>query len=168
MAEDASGIEGRVEWELRGPDGELKGKGVSFNLVTDVGDTMYAQRGAGIASPLAAPTGIQIGTGSTAVAKNGAGAATVTYLIGQGFDATYPTAPAASGGGGCTVTYRTTFAAGVGTTASAVTEAVITNGTVTTTSAAANTIARVILSGIASKGSADTLTITWTHRLLGA
>ena len=36
------------------------------------------------------------------------------------------------------------------------------------TSAAAATISRAILSGIASKQAGDTLTVTWTHTILGA
>ena len=36
------------------------------------------------------------------------------------------------------------------------------------TSTAANTAARVLLTGIGSKGASDTLTLTWTHNLKGA
>jgi len=67
-------------------------------------------------------------------------------------------------------TYKRTYAAGEATTASAITEAVIVNDTIATdaTSAAAATISRVLLTGIGSKGASDTLTITWTHTILGA
>ena len=59
----------------------------------------------------ATPTGMKLGTGSTAPAKSGAGAAVVTYLTGsnKAFDATFPTAVAG------VVTYKRTYAAGEAT-----------------------------------------------------
>jgi hypothetical protein len=119
----------------------------------------------------AAPSGMKLGTGSTAVAKNGAGAALVTYLTNsqQGFDGGFPTAVNAAGTG-TTVTYRVTYAAGKATSASAITECVIVNEAplADATTAATGTLARVLLTGIGSKGASDTLTVTWTHKLLGA
>ena len=124
---------------------------------------MYAARGAGIASPPAAPTGMRIGTGSTAVAKTGAGAAIVTKVTGGNvaLDSGFLTA---SGG---VATYKSTLAAGVGTTASPITEVVLVNDTIATdtATAAANTLSRVLLTGIPAKGASDTLAITWTHTL---
>lgn len=162
---DPAGIIGVVIAELHGPDGDLKGRCEVHNLVTAVGDQLYASRGAGLTSS-AVPTGIKLGAGSTAVAKTGAGAALVTYLAAsnKAFDSTFPSAAAG------VVTYKRTYAPGEATTASPITEAVIVTDTITTdaTSTAANTIARVLLAGIGSKGSGDTLTITWTHTLLGA
>lgn len=163
-------IDGLVIAEMFGPDGELKSRVVSCNLVTAVGDQMYAGRGSGIGSPAAAPTGMRLGTGANsggnAPSKTGAGAALTTYLSGsnKAWDATYP--QAASG----VATYRVTWAAGEATTASAITEAVIVNDTIATnaTSSAANTISRVAIAGVGSKGASDTLQITWTHTLLGA
>lgn len=159
-------LSGVVVAQMFGPNGKLKSRVATCNLVTSVGDQMYAARGAGIGSPPAAPTGMRIGTGSTAPAKSGAGAAIVTKVTGgnKAFDATYPQA---SGG---VVTYKTTYGPGEGTTASAVTEVVIVNDTIATdtATAAANTISRALLSGIGSKGAGDTLEITWTHTLLGA
>jgi hypothetical protein len=113
--------------------------------------------------------GMKLGTGSTAVAKSGAGAALVTYLTDshQAFDATFPSTSGTSGGR--VVTYKVTYAAGKATTASAITEVVIfLDFLANATSSAANTIARALLTGIGSKGASDTLTITWTHTLLGA
>jgi hypothetical protein len=163
--DDTVGIHGTVIVELRGPDGELKGYCKTHNLVTAVGDQLYASRGAGLTSS-ALPTGMKLGQGSTAVAKTGAGAGLVTYLSGsnQAFDATYPSV--ASG----VATYKVTYAAGTATTASAITEVVIPTDTIATnaTSTVANTISRAILAGIGSKGASDTLTVTWTHTILGA
>lgn len=163
---DDLALAGYVVAELHGPDGELKARCATKNLITAVGDQMYAGRGAGIASLPAAPTGIKLGSGSTAVAKTGAGAALVTYLAGsnKAFDSGFPTAVAG------VVTYKRTYAAGEATTASPITEAALVTDTIATdaTSTAANTAARVLLTGIGSKGAADTLTLTWTNSALGA
>jgi hypothetical protein len=62
-----------------------------------------------------------------------------------------------------------TYGPGKATTASPITEAVIVIDTLAdATSTAANTVSRVLLTGIGSKASTDTLTVTWTHKLLGA
>lgn len=162
-----AGIVGEVVAELFGPDGELKARCVTKNLITSVGDRLYASRGAGLTTS-ALPTGMRLGTGSTAVAKSGAGGAIVTYLSGsnKAFDATYPSEAAG------VVTYKVTWGPGVATTASAITEAVINTDTITndnaTTATAANTISRVLLAGIGSKAAGDTLALTWTHTILGA
>lgn len=168
MTEDQSGIKGVVVAELRGPDGKLKARCVTKNLVTAVGDQYYAGRAALATGLPAQVTGFRLGTGSTAVAKTGAGAAVVTYLSGsnKANDATFPTAVAG------VVTYKRTYAAGEATTASAITEVVLNNDTIAndnaTTATAANTVSRALLTGIGSKGASDTLTVTWTHTLLGA
>jgi len=158
-------IDGHVLIELFGPDGKLKFRKETKNLVTSVGDQLYASRGAGLTTS-ALPTGMKLGAGSTAVAKSGAGAALVTYLSGsnQAFDSTFPSATAG------VVTYKVTYAAGTATTASPITEAVIVTDTISTnaTSTAANTIARVLISGVGSKAAGDSLSITWTHTILGA
>ena len=241
---DPAGIVGRLEWVLRDERGRIKTRGVSKNLVTDVGDQYYGDRSCnvqGTAKTLTAITnattavcttstahgfsvgdvvtiagvtpagyngkwaitavgsattfsiyvgtalgagsafgtatgesygtaaGMKLGTGATAVAKNGAGAALVTYLTNshQAFDATFPSTSGTSGGR--VVTYKVTYAAGKATTASAITEAVIfLDFLADATSTAANTIARVLVTGVGSKGASDTLTLTWTHTLLGA
>jgi hypothetical protein len=163
---DKTTIDGHVLVELRGPDGELKAREEVHNLITSVGDQYYAGRAALSTGLPAQVTGMKLGTGSTAVAKTGAGAALTTYLSGsnKALDATYPTAT------GGVVTFKRTYAAGEATTASPITEAVLVTDTIATdaTSTAANTIARVLISGVASKGASDTLTITWTHTILGA
>lgn len=160
-------IVGTVIAELRDEYGNLKGYCKTHNLVTAVGDQLYASRGAGLTSS-AIPTGMRLGTGSTAVAKTGAGAAIVTYLSGsnKAFDGSFPTAAAG------VATYKRTYAAGEATTASPITEVVINNDTIAndnaTTATAANTISRALIAGVGSKGASDTLTITWTHTILGA
>lgn len=158
-------LNGLVIAEMRDKHGKLKARVVTCNLVTAVGDQLYASRGAGLTSS-ALPTGMKLGTGSTAVAKTGAGAALVTYLSGsnKAFDATFPSAT------GGVASYKRTYAAGEATTASPITEAVIVTDTIATdaTSTAANTVSRVLIAGVGSKGASDTLTITWSHTVLGA
>jgi hypothetical protein len=237
---------GLVTWEQYGPGGQLKGRGQVGNQVTQVGEQMYAERGAGVSGAPAAPTGMKLGTGSTAPAKTGAGAALVTYLTNshQAFDATFPssallaainltsvTATAATdlftktahgltdgrrvtltspptglavnvpyfvinstantfqlaltpGGSAVDVTadsttvtvdsaavrkitYKVTFAAGKATSGSAITEAaIVIDALADATSTSGNTAARVLLSGIASKGASDIVIVTWDHFLL--
>jgi hypothetical protein len=145
------------------------------NLVTTAGDQYYAQKaivGIAPASP-SAPTamnGMKLGTGTTAVAKSGAGAALVTYLTASNvaFDATFPSAAAVAGTDtGWNATYKTTWAAGVATSAT-INEVVIVNDQATNaTSTAANSIARAVISTV-NKGASDSLAITWSHKFLGA
>jgi hypothetical protein len=167
MTDSIAKATGQVTAELRGPDGQLKARCVTRNLITSVGDRLYASRGAGLTTS-ALPTGMRLGTGSTAVAKSGAGAAIVTYLSGsnKAFDGTFPSEAAG------VVTYKRTYAAGEATTASAITEVVINTDTIAndnaTTATAANTVSRALLAGISSKAAGDTLTVTWTHTILGA
>lgn len=142
------------------------------NLITSAGDLIYANRAIGnVTGANVAPTGMRIGTGSTAASKTGAGAAVVTRVTAGNlaFDATFPsvaqTPPAAA-----IITYKCTYGAGVGTSASAITEAVVVNDAIGTdvATAAAATISRAILSNPAAKAAADTLILTWTHNFLGA
>jgi hypothetical protein len=142
------------------------------NLITNVGDEYYAERAAGIASPPGQVTGMQLGTGSTAVAKNGAGAAVVTYITSSAvaIDGGFPTSTnTQTGAVAITIAWKTTWAAGVAT-ATGINEVVLINQAVATNSAApaANTISRALLSPVVNKGASDTLAITWNHNLLGA
>ena len=166
---DGIGIKGLVHVLLLTPDlgGKLAIKDEEWihNLVTDVGDEYYSERAAGISSPPDQVTGMQLGTGTTAAAKNGAGAAIVTYISGSNnaIDGGYPT----SDGSGL-ITWRTTWGAGDSTNA-AITEAAIINQSIATNSgaAAAATISRTVFTA-KDKQAADTLVITWTHTLTGA
>src|SRR6185436_10983388 len=117
---------GNVHWELS-RDGVVLRRGESRNLVTQVGDQLYAERGAAIASPPATPTGMKLGTGSTATSKAGAGAALTTYLANShlAFDATYP--KSSLSGSARRITYICTYGPGKATSASPITEAVIVN-----------------------------------------
>lgn len=160
-------IKGLAVVELFDEAGQLKQRQEIENLVTQVGDQIYYERGAGIMT-LSAPTGMRLGTGTTAVAKTGAGAAIVTYVTASqlAFDATYP--QSALNGAARRITYRCTWAAGVATSLG-IAEAVITNESPLTNVAgnAANTMARILLSSVVNKEAGDSLVITWTHDLQG-
>lgn len=170
MNEDMTAIKGHVVVEVHDSSGNLTARCEVHNLVTAVGDQYYAGRAVLSSSLPAQVTGMKLGTGANsggnAPAKSGAGAALTTYLAGsnKAFDSTYPQAT------GGVATFRRTYAPGEATTASPITEVVLVTDTIATdaTSTAANTIARAALSGIAAKNAGDTLTVTWTHTLLGA
>lgn len=171
MAADSTSLNGLVEWELRDADGNVTASGHARNIVTQIGDQYYGERAAGIASPPAQVTGMKLGTGSTAAAKTGAGAALVTYLSNshQAIDGGFPTS--ALNGSSRRIQWRATFAAGKATSASAIREAVLVNETLAdATTAAANTIARIVFSAtdIPVKNAGDSLVVTWSHDLLGA
>jgi hypothetical protein len=167
---DGLGIVGFGVAELRDGDGQLVSLTPFSNLITDVGDLYYATKAiVGISpSATAAPTavsGMQVGTGTTAVAKNSTGASIVTFAAGQAFDSTYPKVVNLGAGLGVNTQYLTTYGAGVAT--ATVSEACIVQGTVTSAAAASATIARVVFTGIV-KGANDTLAFTWNHKFLGA
>jgi hypothetical protein len=161
---DGLGMHGVVVAELRGPDGELKGRCVARNLITNIGDRVYGEQGCGIGSPAAKPTGAKLGAGSTAVAKSGSGSALTTYLSNshQAITGGFPTSTLVTGKRD--IVYQYLWAAGKATTASPITEAAIINDALAdATSLEAATVSRVLLTGIGSKAAADSLTLTWTH-----
>lgn len=164
---DSAVIRGRLHVVLTGPDGEVKYEETVPNLVTRVGDQMYGEKGAGIAGAVPSPTGMQLGTGTTAVAKTGAGAALVTLVASSLVAIGTPTS--AVSGSSRRITYVTTWAAGTAT-ANAIAEVVLVNQSVGTQTATpeANTLARALLSPTVNKGASDSLTITWQHDILGA
>lgn len=169
---DAAGIHGWGVAALYNEDMALKELDLFNNLITNVGDEYYAERAAGIASPPNQVTGMRLGTGVTAVAKNGIGGAIVTYVTGsnKAIDATFPTSNnTQSGAVACRIQWKTTWAAGEAT-ANSISEVVITNETPLTNVAgtAANTISRALLGTVVNKAAGDTLAITWNHDLLGA
>jgi hypothetical protein len=157
-----AGATGQVSWVLTGPDGEVKESGTAYNTITQIGDQLLGERAVGITT-LGLPTGMKLGAGSTAAAKTGAGAALVTYLTASNV-AFNPATPVSSLNGALRqIRYTGVWAAGVATTASPITEAVIVNDSATNaTSTAANTYSRVLLSpAVGSKGAQDSLTLVW-------
>ena len=139
------------------------------NLVTQVGDQYYGERAAGIASPPAQVTGMQLGTGTTAPAKTGAGAAIVTLVAASlvAISGGFPTSTIP--GSARRIQWQTLWSAGTATATGIAEVALVNQSTGTQTVApAAATIARALLSPTVNKGASDTLTVTWNHDLLGA
>lgn len=171
LPDDGLGLSGCGWWELFDgdpADGKLKDMGSFKNLITRIGDQYYGERAAGISSPPAQVTGMQLGTGSTAASKTGAGAAMVTLVASLlvAIDGGFPTS--ALSGSSRRIQWRTTWAAGTAT-ATGIQEVVLTNQSTGTQTAVpeANTISRAVLTSF-DKGASDSLVITWNHDLLGA
>lgn len=155
-------MKGSIVAVLRGPDGKVKDQQNIKNLITQVGDQVYAERGSGAGTPNA-PTGMRLGTGSTAAAKTGAGAAIVTYIAGSAKE--FDSVPGSSlNGSARRITYVTTWGPGEATD-SAIAEVVITNETGPTDVAgdASNTISRALFASPIDKQASDTLEVTWHH-----
>ena len=164
--DDHAGIYGHGVVELRGPDGALKQRVEFTNLVTQVGDQYIGDRAAGIGA-ITAITGMQLGTGTTAVAKTGAGAAIVTLVAASLVAVGTPTSSLS--GSSRRIAYATTWAAGTAT-ATGISEVVMTNqatGTQTVAPASA-TIARALLSPTVNKAAGDSLSVTWNVDVLGS
>src|SRR5690349_2901705 len=118
-------VPGLIVVRLFAEDGSLKHEEILHNLITDAGDLYQANRiAAGVNSNgLSQPTlvtGMKLGTGTTAAAKNGSGAALATYLTASNvaLDSGYPQVSNLGAGLGVNVVYRTTWNAGVATSAS--------------------------------------------------
>lgn len=166
---EVAAIVGHGFWELFDAEGDQIGGGEFSNLITQVGDQFYGERAAGIATPPAQVTGMQLGTGTTAVAKTGAGAAIVTLVAASlvAIDGGFPTS--ALSGASRRIQWKTTWAAGVATANGIAEVALVNQATGTQTVAPASaTIARALLSPVVNKGAGDTLAVTWNHDLLGA
>ena len=173
MAEDKSRIKGHVVVEVTRPNPETGTPEVVDrreidNLVTQYGDQFYGERAHGIGSHDAV-TGMRLGTGTTAPAKTGAGAAIVTHITGsnKALNGTYPQSSLESGAR--RITFQSTWDPGEATN-SAIAEVALTNLTPIGTGAgtAGDTLARVVFSPTINKQAGDTLTVTWSHDILGA
>jgi FtsP/CotA-like multicopper oxidase with cupredoxin domain len=170
------GIRGLVIAELWRPDrhGELilADHQEMPNLVTQAGDQAYGDALAGLnanatVTDPSPPVAMQLGTGTTAVAKTGAGAAIVTYISGsnQVFPVTYP--QSSLNGASRRISYQAIWIAGDSTNA-AIAEAVIVTISTDGAASAAQTYSRTVFGATIDKQAGDTLTVTWHHDLLGA
>lgn len=148
-------IIGEVRYELRGPDGRLKQRGVHRNLVVNDGDAYIADRILTTPS-MTAVNGMRLGTGTTPPAK-GQGAL-ITPLAGsrKAFDATYPSRSTN------VVTFKVTWAAGEATADGLAEVGIDDNG------GTPYMPARGLLTPIVNKGVNDTLAVTWTWTVTGA
>ena len=138
------------------------------NLVTDIGDHGIAERLYDDTGLIV--TGMKLGTGSTAVAKNGAGAGMVTYITGseEALDGVATDATKGAGAGWRT-TYVCTWVAGDVTNA-AIAEVCLTDQTALAdnTSAIADTWARFVFGATIDKQAGDSLEVTWQIDILGS
>ena len=152
---------------LTAPNGTTKIDEWIHNLRTDVGDHFWSARAYDDTYDIA--TGMKLGEGVTAVAKNGAGAAMVTYITASQQAFSVAVADATKGAGaGWRVTYVSEWAAGVATNTD-INEICLTNQTALAddTSAEADTLARVMPVATIDKQVDDVLTVTWQFDTLG-
>lgn len=165
---EKTGVRDNVHVVLTGPDGRIKYEEWGKNLVTDYGDQFSAEREYLDATDIV--TGMRLGTGTTAVAKNGAGAAIVTYISGSNEDLDTAASDSDLGAGsGHRTEYECTWAAG-DVTNSAIAEVALTNETPLTDvgGAVGNTVARFVFSSTIDKQADDVLVVTWQLDKLGA
>jgi hypothetical protein len=115
-------------------------------------------------------TGMKLGTGVTAAAKNGAGANIVTYLTGsqEALDATATDSDKGAGAGHRTEFVCTWIAGDI--TNSAIAEVVLTNQTALADNAGASTdkVARYVFGATIDKQAGDSLEVTWQVDFLGS
>ncbi len=164
MNESKFTLRGEVIAEVRGPDGQLKQRSVTHNIVTDQGDALAAK-----AAYTAAYTtwGMKLGTATTAAAKNGAGSfiAVADYVSGsaRALDDSTPKQGAAAN----ICQFRRLWAAGEGTNANINRVAICDNTTDAGEADAAHTFSISVFSGAINKGASDTLTVTWNVTFAG-
>lgn len=141
------------------------------NLVTELGDRLYGERGADLPTKPPAPTGMHLGSGTTyAASKSGNGAAIQTYIAGSnvGFNLGFPTSAKPSSAR--QMRYKVTWAPGVAQVAN-INEAAVVNQAIATNAGApaASTVSRVKFATTIDKSAADLqLILIWDHNLLGA
>ena len=165
---DKNSARANVHAVLRGADGEIKHDEWGENLVTDVGDGSIAERLYDDTGLIV--TGMKLGTGAVAAAKNGVNAAMGTYITGSNEALDAAATDATKGAGlGWRTTYVVTWAAGNVTNA-AIAEVCLTDQTALTdtTSAEADTWARYVFGATIDKQAGDSLEVTWQIDILGA
>lgn len=175
MTTDENIVHGTITVKVFDEDGNVKHEETIKNLITDAGDLYQATRVAsgvnsnGVSQPTLV-TGMKLGTGTTAAAKNGSGAALITYLTASNstFDTGFPQVINLGPGLGVNVSYRCTWAAGVATSTSINEIVIVTDAGTNATSSAANTIARGIFGSTINKLAGEVLEVTWNHKQLGA
>ncbi len=163
--QDKIGLRGEVIAELRGPDGKLKQRSVTHNLVTDQGDAFFKSA---IYTAAYTAWGMKLGTATTAAAKSGAGSfvAVADYVAGsaKALDDSTPKQGAAAN----VVQFRRLWAAGEGTSDNINRVGLVDNTTDAGEADATHTVATSVFSAAINKAAADTLTVTWNITLLGA
>ena len=158
-------IKGWVIAELRGPDGELKMRQETHNLVTEQGDFFMAQA---LFTAAYGTWGMKLGTATTAASKDGAGSfiAAGDYVAGsaQALDDSTPKAGATAD----IVQFRRLWAAGEGTSNTINRVGITDNTTGAGEADATHTFATAVFAAQIAKAAGDTLTVTWNVTMLGA
>lgn len=159
-------MQGEVIAELRGPDGKVKQRQVTHNLVTDVGDKFAA---AAMYTSAYATWGMKLGIANTAASKSGAGsfiAVVDDYISGsnKALDDSTPKAGATDD----ICQFRRLYAAGEGTNATINRVCICGNTADNGEADADDTYATAVFAAQIAKGADDTLTVTWNVTYLGA
>jgi hypothetical protein len=172
LVPDGVGLVGYGIAELFDGDGLRKQLVPFHNLITDAGDLYIAGKMIAAIAPASpsAPTaanGMKLGTASTAATKTDAGLGTYLTASNVAFDATYPQTANLGAGLGVNAVYRTTWAAGVATSATINEVAIVNDQATNADSSAANTYSRAVLTTV-NKGATDSLAVTYNWKALGA
>lgn len=155
---------GSVAWVLWTPDGTPIERGQDRNIITAYGHRMYGERGAGVPNYPNPPTGMRLGTGTTAPTYTGAGSMLDTYVSGSA--RVLSAIPTSSMPGALRrIIYTCSWPVGVATTT--LREVVLTNEFPLTDIPGidANTIARAVFATPIVKTANSGLTVVWTHDL---
>lgn len=166
---------GTITARLLDEEGNVTFEETIHNLITDAGDLYQATRIAagvnsnGVSQPTLL-TGMKLGTGTTAAAKNGTGSALITYLTASNrvLDAGYPQVANLGAGQGVNVVYRVTWPAGTATSSSINEVALVNDSGTNANSTAANTVSRGVFGTTINKLSTESLEVTWNHKQQGA
>jgi hypothetical protein len=172
LVADRAGIVGYGIAELFDGDGRIKQLSPFSNLITDAGDLYIAGKiitAIAPASPSAptAANGMKLGTASTAATKTDAGLGTYLTASNVAFDATYPQTANLGSTLGVNAVYKTTWAAGVATSATINEVAIVNDQATNADTSAANTYSHAILTTV-NKTATDSLAVTWNWKCLGA
>ena len=165
MFKEKMRLRGEVIAEVHGPDGKLKQRLVTHNLVTDQGDD-FAKSAIYTAAYTA--WGMKLGTAATAASKSGAGSyvASGDYISGsaQALDDSTPKEGASAN----ICQFRNQWAAGEATNATINRVGITDNTSDAGEADATHTFSMAQFSATIDKGAADTLTVTWNVTYLGA
>lgn len=172
LTPDGMGMVGYGVAELVDGDGQLKQLVPFHNLITDAGDLYVAGKVITAIAPASpsAPTaanGMKLGTASTAATKTDAGLGTYLTASNVAFDASYPQTANLGTTLGVNAVYKTTWVAGVATSATINEVAIVNDQATNADSTAANTYSRAVLTTV-NKTASDSLAVTWNWKALGA
>lgn len=162
---DRCGIRGHVIAELFGPDGKLKQREETHNLVTDIGDIYFAKRAYSTES--LATFYMKTASDNVIAAKSGSGSYIVSNYNEHSVAAMVTNWPAA-GATNNVAQFKSTWAADADHAYTVRRVALTINSDNNADEAAADCYAMSVFSADIVKTAADTLTITWNITFTGA